>query len=130
MTSLDLRPVHLRADLFVIPVVRNAEKLSEMQAALTAAAAEFNFEITELRIRGEAGRIPTLYVTLSRPDGVDFEFEIAVPDGIRYIGLYVLGSHLRYAAELSPQMVQMLQEAPTIRASERLGAPLTLPGRS
>lgn len=120
-----IRPAHSYTDLYTIPVVRNSEKINEMRNALLAAADEFGFEVTQFRPRGEMGRIPTLYLTLERFDGVEFALQIEMPDGIRFLGLYVVGGHLRYVAELAAEMVEMLHEAPTVRAQE---SPFKAPG--
>lgn len=135
----EIRPAHSYTDLYTIPVVRNSEKINEMRNAVLAAADEFGFEVTQFRLRGEMGRIPTLFLTLERFDGVEFALQIEMPDGIRFLGLYVVGGHLRYVAELPAEMVEMLHEVPTLQAKESPKKPallvqdrprLVVPGRS
>ena len=113
--------------LRITPTQQEREAFSE---GLKAAGAEFGFTVERARVQGNIGRAPHLSVELKRRDGVSFGIEMDLTEP-RFVGLYVKGGVLRYAAEVPQDLVEMLLEPQTVVASEaKLGPALQLPGQS
>lgn len=119
-----------QVDLLTLRITPLPQERDAFVEGLKAAGAEFGFTVTRARIQGNIGRAPHLSVELERRDGVSFEIEADLTQA-RFVGLYVKGGVLRYAAEVPQDLVEMLLEPVIVVAAEtKLGAPLQLPGRS